>query len=52
MYVYDRLDNRQVRVVCGNDIAASVAHLIRENLNGIFVMIHPEQMTAVIEVEE
>jgi plastocyanin len=24
MYVYDRLDNRQVRVVCGNDVAASV----------------------------
>jgi plastocyanin len=24
MYIYDRLDNRQVRVVCGNDIAASV----------------------------
>jgi hypothetical protein len=70
MYVYDRLDNRQVRVVCGNDVAASVkqgepfpygsilvmetwrakldadgkfvkdsnGHLIRENLNGIFVM--------------
>jgi plastocyanin len=24
MYIYDRLDNRQVRVVCGNDVAASV----------------------------
>lgn len=24
MYIYDRLGNRQVRVVCGNDIAASV----------------------------
>ena len=24
MYVYDRTDNRQVRVVCGNDVAASV----------------------------
>lgn len=24
MYIYDRLNNRQVRVVCGNDIAASV----------------------------
>ncbi|HKY54388.1 MAG TPA: cytochrome P460 family protein, partial [Anaerolineales bacterium] len=70
MYIYDRLDNRQVRVVCGNDVAASVkegepfpygsilvmetwrakldadgkivkdsnGRLIRENLNGIFVM--------------
>jgi plastocyanin len=70
MYIYDRLDNRQVRVICGNDVAASVkqgepfpygsilvmetwrakldadgkfvkdpnGHLIRENLNGIFVM--------------
>jgi plastocyanin len=70
MYVYDRLDNRQVRVVCGNEVAASVeqgepfpygsilvmetwrakldadgklvkdsnGRLIRENLNGIFVM--------------
>ena len=24
MYIYDRLDNRRVRVVCGNDVAASV----------------------------
>jgi plastocyanin len=24
MYIYDRVDNRQVRVVCGNDVAASV----------------------------
>ena len=24
MYIYDRQDNRQVRVVCGNDVAASV----------------------------
>jgi len=70
MYIYDRLDNRQVRVICGNEVAVSVkqgepfpygsilvmetwrakldadgnlvkdpnGHLIRENLNGIFVM--------------
>jgi len=69
MYIYDRLDNRQVRVICGNEVAVSVkqgepfpygsilvmetwrakldadgnlvkdpnGHLIRENLNGIFV---------------
>jgi hypothetical protein len=24
MYIYDRLDNRQVRIICGNDTAASV----------------------------
>jgi len=24
MYIYDRVDNRQVRVVCGNDVAVSV----------------------------
>jgi plastocyanin len=24
MYIYDRVDNRQVRIVCGNDVAASV----------------------------
>jgi hemoglobin len=24
MYIYDRLDNRQVRVICGNEVAASV----------------------------
>ena len=24
MYVYDRLDNRQVRVICGNEVAGSV----------------------------
>ena len=70
MYIYDRPENRQVRVICGNDIAASVkqgepfpygsilvmetwrakldadgkvakdsnGHLLRETLNGIFVM--------------